>query len=412
MSGDGRPHLILVGTGGRPYREYSLEALAGSWRLSAILPAEPAWQRPYLDDWLIADTSDEHSVTAAAALLRRGDAAGEGVLTWDETALENTAAAAEKLSLPHMSAAAASRCRDKHLTRSLLAPTAAAVRSRLAGSASEAALAAASIGYPVIVKPRALAGSAGVVKADSAAALPDAFRIASGAGYATLPTGHGVLVEEYLDGPEISVDSVVSGGRVRCAHVARKRLGFAPHFEEVGHLVTGWTGEPWAKPVHDLLCAAHEALGVELAVTHAEVRLTGDGPRLVELNGRLGGDLIPLLGRLATGIDTVTAAAELAVGREPAVRPGRELCAEVRFIYPRGDGIVRRVSLDRAAAVPGITHAVALAEPGTTLLMPPRQAIPRLAALIAVAPGERACAAALDQAEAETDVEMEVLAGG
>jgi biotin carboxylase len=409
MSAGHERHIVLVGSGGQPYREYAFRALAGSYRLSAVLAAEPTWQRPYLHDWRIADLEDQDAINNSLTALL-GTSPAEGVLTWDETALERTALAAEKLSLPHMSARSAMRCRDKYLTRSLLSDGGlAAVRYGLASSAAQAARLASAIGYPVVVKPRALAGSIGVVKVTDAAAMAEAFDLATGARFGTLPAGHGVLVEEYLDGPEISVDSVVTDGEVACVHVARKRTGFAPYFEEVGHLVTGWAGEPWAEAVRTLVTCAHRALGVDLGITHAEVRLTSSGPRLVELNGRLGGDLIPYIAWQATGIDLVTAAAELALGHRPDLEACRQRCAEVRFIYPGHDAIVRRVELTEAGAVPGITDAIVLAEPGTQLLLPPRQAIPRLAALIAVADDPQACELALDVAGSAVRTDLDPL---
>ncbi|HEX5404685.1 MAG TPA: ATP-grasp domain-containing protein [Pseudonocardiaceae bacterium] len=397
MADAGRPaHVIVVGSGGQPYREYALTALAQRYRVSAVLPAEPTWAKEYLVDWRVADIADDAAVAEALSALAEPES---GVLTWDETALESTARAAEKLALRHMSAESAARCRDKYRMRSLLAADGlSAVRFGLAHSADEAASIAERLGFPVVVKPRALAGSIGVVLATDVAAVRDAFALASGAEFGTLPTGHGVLVEEYLDGPEISVDSVVRDGDVTCVHVARKRLGFEPYFEEVGHLLADWSAEPWADDVRDLVVGAHQALGIELGVTHAELRLTPVGPRLVELNGRLGGDLIPYAGFLSTGVDLVIAAAELSLGRTPDVTPRHHRAAEVRFVYPRHDAIVRGVDLADAAAVPGIAHVAVLAEPGTTLLLPPKQAIPRLAALIAVAEDESWCRAALDAA--------------
>jgi biotin carboxylase len=392
----GTPHLTIVGSGSAPYRRYALESLAERYRLSAVLPAAPTWQLPYLADWRQADPTDEDAVTVALAELA---GPGAGVLTWGETVLETTARAAEKLSLRHMSARSAARCRDKYLTRTLLAAAGVtAVRHGLARTAEEAQRIAASIGHPVVLKPRAQAGSIGVVLATDTGQVRDGFALAAGASYGSLPTGLGVLVEEYLPGPEISVDSVVRDGEATPVHVARKRLGFAPHFEEVGHLVTGWTGEPWAAEVAELVTAAHRVLGIEVGVTHAEVRLTPSGPRLVELNGRLGGDLIPYASRLATGIDLVVAAAELALGRTPDLTPTRQGCAEVRFHYPSYDGTVRRVGVYETVSVPGIAHADVLAEPGTRLLLPPRQVIPRLAVLVAAGADEEACGRALDTA--------------
>ncbi|MFI8828472.1 ATP-grasp domain-containing protein [Streptomyces sp. NPDC053431] len=404
---EGTPHLTIVGSGNAPYRRYAMRSLAERYRLSALLPAEPTWQRPYLADWRVADPADEEALTRALAELT---GSGPAVLTWGETVLETTARAAEKLSLRHMSARSAARCRDKYQTRTLLAEAGvSAVRHGLAHTADEASRIAAAIGHPVVLKPRAQAGSIGVVLAEDEAAVREGFALAAGAGYRELPSGVGVLVEEYLTGPEISVDSVVRDGAVTPVHVARKRLGFAPHFEEVGHLVTGWEDEPWAEEARALVIAAHRVLGVELGVTHAELRLTPAGPRLVELNGRLGGDLIPYASRLATGVDLVVAAAELALGRTPDLRPDRAGCAEVRFVYPPHDGTVGRVDVERAAAVPGIAHAEVLAPPGTRLLLPPRQVIPRLAVLVASGDDEKACAHALDEAVPLVTAEVEPL---
>ncbi|MGX1883268.1 ATP-grasp domain-containing protein [Streptomyces sp. NPDC055287] len=396
--------LVVVGSGGRPYREYSFQSLHAHYRLSAVLSAEPTWQREYLDSYVVTDVSDPVAIADAVLFLAGPVGSSVAVLTWDETAVEATAEAAAKLGLPQLSAEAARHCRDKYATRSLMSEAGlAAVRHRLVTTADQAVAAADEFGYPVVLKPRALAGSIGVTRADDESQVRQAFALADGAAFATLPTGHGILVEEYLDGPEISIDSAVHDGEVHIVHIARKRLGFAPYFEEIGHLVTATYDEPRADEVRALVTAAHQVLGVTTGVTHAEVRLTSRGPRLIELNARLGGDLIPFISSFATGIDLVRAAAELSFGRLPDLTPTRARTAEVRFVYSDTDGQARALDLADAAAVPGIAHTAVLAEPGDRLLLPPRQAIPRLAALVAVGPDEGACGQALDRAAAVVD---------
>ncbi|MFD7083582.1 acetyl-CoA carboxylase biotin carboxylase subunit family protein [Streptomyces sp. NPDC002181] len=396
--------LVVVGSGGRPYREYSFRSLHTEYALSAVLGAEPTWQRAYLDSYVVADLSDPVAIADAVLALAGADSTRVAVMTWDETAVEATAEAAAKLGLPQLSPEAARHCRDKYATRTLMADAGlAAVRHRLVTTADEAVAAAAEFGWPVVLKPRALAGSIGVTRADDETQVRAAFALAAGAAFATLPTGHGILVEEYLDGPEISVDSAVHDGEVHVVHIARKRLGFAPYFEEVGHLVAASYDEPWEDEVRELVAAAHRVLGVTTGVTHAEVRLTSRGPRLIELNARLGGDLIPFISAFATGIDLVRVAAELSFGRLPDLTPTLRRTAEVRFVYADTDGRARPLDLTAAAAVPGIAHTAVLAEPGDRLLLPPRQAIPRLAALVAVGPYEHACRQILDSAHGAVD---------
>ncbi|MFC8453648.1 ATP-grasp domain-containing protein [Kitasatospora sp. NPDC057223] len=393
------PRVVIVGTGGREYREYALQDAAAHGRVSTVNDTPAGWELPYLAGHRVADTGDVDALTAAVAGILDGDTGPAGLLTWSEVLLERTAEAAARLGLPHMAPDAVRNCRDKLRTRRLLEQAGLpSARYAVAHGLDEALAAAARIGYPVVVKPRALAGSSGVVLARTPAGLADVHRHAAAAAFAGLDPLDGLMIEEYLDGPEISLDSVVVAGEVHCVNLARKRIGYPPFFEEVGHLVSPWRHEPWADEVVDTVTRVHAALGVTTGVTHAELRLTRSGPRLVELNGRLGGDFIPLLGRLATGVDLTAAAVDVSLGSLPVLRPTRERCAEVRFLYPGQDGTVGRLDVSGAREVPGVERVVALAAAGQRLLLPPRGVVPRLAAVIATGGDAAECGAVLDEA--------------
>src|SRR5439155_6427533 len=102
----------------------------------------------------------------------------------------------------------------------------------------------------------------------------------------------------------------------------------------------------------------------------------GGGLRLIEVNARLGGDLIPYLGRLSSGVDAALAAADAAAGRRPEPAFALSNVAAIRFLYPQEDTEVDSVLVhetDRAA----VRHAVATAGPGEQLRLPPRGYISR-----------------------------------
>lgn len=399
MSAPGR--VVLVGSGGRPYREYAFAAAAAQCETFLVTPAEPTWQLGYLGGYRVAPGTDVDALTRAVAECVAGARGRAGVLTWDEVLLEATSEVASRLGLPHISPAAAHNCRDKLSTRRLLHKAGLSpVRFAHVRGRAQALREASAIGYPVVLKPRSLAGSVGVVIAQNADELVALYQHASDAAYPGLDPLEGLMLEEFLEGPEISVDSVVCEQDVRLVNVARKRLGFAPFFEEVGHLVSPWRHEPWADDVVALVVTAHHALGVDSGVTHAEVRLTPAGPRLVELNGRLGGDFIPYLGYLATGVDLTAAAVELALGNRPSLQASRDACAEVRFLYPSEDSLVCSLDVSAVAAVPGVVEVVPLANPGSRLLLPPRGVVPRLAGIIVKGGTPEECGDALDRASA------------
>jgi biotin carboxylase len=405
--------VVVVSSGGRSYREYAFASLAGRCQLYLVGAKEPTWQLDYLTGHRTAANAGVTAVTRAVAECVTPSPGQVGVFTWDEPSLAVTSEVAGRLGLPHMSPAAVRNCRDKLTTRRLLRSAGLpAVRFAQVSSLEQALRAAEGIGYPVVLKPRSLAASMGVVVARDPRELRSFYHHAVDAAYPGLERLDGLLLEEFLDGPEISVDSVVGDGDVRVVNVARKRLGFHPFFEEVGHLVAPWHDEPWTGDLTALMTGTHQALDVQTGVTHAEVRLTPSGPRLVELNGRLGGDFIPYLGQLATGVDLTAAAADLALGRVPDTRATRDECAEVRFLYPPHDGVVRSLDVSAAAGVAGVKQVVALTAPGATLLLPPRGVVPRLAAVIVTGHTPQDCRDTLDEASALVRSEIEPTATG
>ncbi|NUR27413.1 MAG: ATP-grasp domain-containing protein, partial [Catenulispora sp.] len=266
----------------------------------------------------------------------------------------------------------------------------------------EALAAAEQLGYPVVVKPRNLAASFGVLRVDSPDGMAAAHAHALSIDLPEEQTHYeaGVLVEEYLDGPEISVESACFDGRVVPVGVAHKELGFAPAFEEVGHLVDGadpLLGDP---ELLDVVTGAHAALGYHTGVTHTELRRSHGAWKVVEVNARLGGGLIPYLDQLATGVDVNLAAAEIAAGRRPDLTPGPSRVAAIKFVYPEQDMSIAEIRIDTAALPPEIERAGALAPAPREVKLPPRGQSweSRVVQIVAVADTEQDCRAALDVA--------------
>ncbi|MGF1425977.1 ATP-grasp domain-containing protein [Kitasatospora sp. LaBMicrA B282] len=407
--------ILLIGSGGRDYREYLLAGAAARRPLWLLDAAEPTWQRPHLAGATVVPLLDperlvpdvEGLVKAAAAVA--ADHPVAGVFSYDETLVTATAEVAAALGLPGLGVEGADNCRDKHRTRRLLTE-AGLLQPRFAhvGTLAEAQAAAGEFGYPVVLKPRGMGASIGVVRATGAAELAAAFAVAEGAGQGGNPAYRGgVLVEEFLDGPEISIDGAVHQGRYTPFFLAHKQVGAAPYFEETGHTVSA--DEPLlADPeLTGMLAAAHRALGLRDGITHTEVKLTARGPAIVEVNGRLGGDLIPYLGKLATGLDPARIAVDVAAGREPELAHRSTATVGIRFAYPPQDGVVREVLLPVAGQLPGLRAAAAIAGPGTLLRLPPRGYIARHAYVIAEAADRAGCLAALDAAEGAVGLRLD-----
>ncbi|MEV3857608.1 ATP-grasp domain-containing protein [Streptomyces sp. NPDC050095] len=363
--------VLVVAPGDAVFRRDCLEQVSAAYRTVVITPGPVTWEKHLVVDHAIADPADEAALFKAAdALARRHRVIG--VLTWNEWHLVPTARLAAHLGLPGNTPEAMRTCRNKALARAAFArhqvPSAAAVAVT---TVREAQRAARAIGYPVVLKPAAQAASSGVIRATSEQHLADAYAFAAAATGRHARDDGTVLVEEYLDGDEVSVECVTHRGRTQAVAVTRKSLGPAPYFEEIGHLVDA--ADPLLAQVAPVAEAAVQALGITTGVQHVELRLTPTGPRLIEVNGRIGGDLISRLVREATGLDLPRIAADLALGKTPDLTATRRACAAVHLLYPSVSGtvIARHISVGYAEHTPWLKQVEWLRDIGDDVLLPP-----------------------------------------
>ncbi len=150
---------------------------------------------------------------------------------------------------------------------------------------------------PLVLKPTSLSGSRGVYLLRDRSQYRDWGQLLDGYGY-----DGPVLLEEYLKGPEFSVETLSCAGRHRVIGVTKKVLGPPPLFVEMGH-VHPFEDEQMAAYIGETAIALLDAAGYMCGPAHTEVIWGPAGPRIVESQARLGGDRIPQLVQLSTGVD-------------------------------------------------------------------------------------------------------------
>jgi biotin carboxylase len=399
-----RPHLLVVATGMRLFREYILSSIAPQYRIHMFLHAEPSWEKEYIEGWTVLESTLDAEALVVAAKKLNAEQPIDGVLCWDEARILQTAHIAEELGLPGGDVAMIDRCRDKHLTRTALAEKGVPQpESILVDTMEDALVAAEKVGYPAILKPRAMAASLGVVKVNSPEELKENWSFAHDTTVPEAPEYDvKVLVEEFADGYEISIDAAVFHGQVTPFCLARKEIGYPPYAEEIGHFVDAHDPLLVDEHLMQVLVDAHAAIAFTDGVTHTEIMMTADGPKVIEINGRIGGDMIPYLGLQATGADPGLAAAAVACGRAPELVPDRTVAGGVRFFYvDENDTVLDGVEWDESAELPAtIDKLVLLMEAGQTTSPPPEGTLwGRIAYATAVAPTLEECRAGLDAAE-------------
>lgn len=145
-----------------------------------------------------------------------------------------------------------------------------------------------------------------------------------------------VLIEQFIEGPEFSVEIIVWNGMVNVLTVTDKKTTGAPYFVELGHNQPSIFPQDIVGKVKAAAVAGVEALELTNCACHAEIKVENEKAYIMEIGARLGGDFISTdLTYLSTGIDMVAAAIDVALGEEPCLEVKEEkhgVC--IRYFCP------------------------------------------------------------------------------
>lgn len=298
-------------------------------------------------------------VGAAAAIVEASRATPvAAVLGVDDRGVLAAALAAEALGLPHDAPSAVAATRDKAEMRHLLAAAGVPqARHAVVGSVVEAVEAAAEIGYPVVIKPRSLSASRGVIRADDAAQVAAAFARVT----AILAEADGdlpLLVEEYLPGDEVAVEGIATPAGVEILAVFDKPDPLVgPFFEETIYVTPSRHGPAVLDEVERVVAEGVAAIGLTYGPVHAEVRITPNGVRLLEVAARSIGGLCGRslrFGMLDQSLEVVLLRAALGMNRRGMHR--EEKAAGAMMLPIPVAGVLREVRGQSAIGeVQGIT---------------------------------------------------------
>ena len=344
------------------------------------------------DVFLVVDTASAHVARLAAGLGRRFDLlditgltpeaaaaqvcarSPDGMLTFSEHRMAATSEYAAAAGVKRWHTPETTRLlTDKYLQRRALADAGVDTMPCVLVPVGGAARAVAEVGLPAVLKPRQGTGSSHVRPVrtvEAAVAAADEY-------HRTGPQGTDLLAEPLLVGdPDtagspwgdyVSVETAVRDGDCRPVCVTGK-FSLAEPFRERGSFVPHTLDDRTAERVTALAEAAIGALGVRDGVVHTELKLTGRGPRVIEVNGRVGGLVADLL-RRGGDYDLVGTAMRLALGLPLDTAP---VFGGVAYQYTllapvAATSLVGFGGPDRLRAVPGVDLVDVRATPGQSV---------------------------------------------
>lgn len=217
----------------------------------------------------------------------------------------------------------------------------------------------------LVVKPADNAGSRGVVlieikKDDSKDSFLESY-------YYSKDNSRGgvVLVEEFMEGEEVSVESMTVNGVTTVITITDKITTKPPFFVELGHVEPSRHAAELQDQIKALTVKAVAAIGLQNGPSHTEIKLTKDGPKIVELAARLGGDFITSkLVPLSTGVDMVANSVNLVLGKDISLDKSRDCGAAICFIQSKKGKIKEITVADDLKKAEGIEEIVIYKKPG------------------------------------------------
>ncbi|MEU2561011.1 ATP-grasp domain-containing protein [Streptomyces longispororuber] len=370
----GRPRVLVVGGHSaqvRKARELGLDVVHVQYP-----DAYDRGHHPCVDQALLLDYGDVDRLVPLVRALHEAYPFQAAVSLF-EPGLLPAARINEALGLAGTSVATVELLLDKgrmrrHLAARGISPVAFAVGRRT----EDVREFAAAHGLPFVVKPIRESGSLGVFHVRDRADVEGVVRRFRSLGDGRWRAGDlactdsfdAFLMEEFLDGPEVSVETLSFDGRHVVVAVTDKECG-GPGFVELGHAQPSACPAGTLREVTRLVRDVLDAVGLRDGPAHTEVKLTARGPRIVESHNRVGGDRINELTATVHGVDMERYALGATFGlvepltAAPAPRGG----AAVRFLTPRPGRVVEVAGAEAVRADPALVELAVRAEPGSVV---------------------------------------------
>lgn len=187
-----------------------------------------------------------------------------------------------------------------------------------------------NINFPFIIKPCDNSGSRGVSLVKDSSQSEQAFLHAL-----SNSKSKRVIIEEFMEGREVSVETITCDGKTTLLAITDKLTSGSPYFTELGHSIPSTLNDEIQKKIFDLTKRAINALGINTGPAHTEIIVTSEGPKIVEVGARMGGDNITThLVPLATGVDMLEIVIRLSLGQKDISIDINNGAAAIRYMKP------------------------------------------------------------------------------
>lgn len=368
------PKLLFVHSGS-PKKRLTFNAASQLGAEVHLLNPATNWASPLVQQTHCTTGLSIPEIVALAEEIHRRERF-DGVVTFWEEDVPTCALISTRLGLPGNAPAAALAARSKYRMRRAFEQNGIPVPTfRRFFNHASLATACSVVGTPAVLKPEWGSDSEWVLRVESpqhALATYEAIRgeVRTQDCIYRYPSGSYVL-ESLLVGPEVSVEGVVQNGQVTIYAIIDKAKMDEESFVERGETTPSLLPESVQEEIRAMVRSGVTALGIDHSGIHAEVKITPDGPRIIEIGARMGGDCIHALVLRVYGIDLALENIRAALGHpvSPATSPlGVGIS---RTLVPEKTGRVHLESRSKPRASRNLIEIVFTKGQGDRVTVPP-----------------------------------------
>ena len=233
---------------------------------------------------------------------------------------------------------------------------------------------------PVVLKPADNMGARGVMKVENESDILAAFNRAKSSS----PSGE-VIIEEYMDGPELSIDMLIYDNEIYVTGVADRIIEYPPFFIETGHIMPSNLDKDKIDDAIKVMKDGIKALNLKIGAAKGDIKVTKNGAMVGEIAARLsGGFMSAYTYPLSTGVNLIKNAIEIALGNPPSDLKPKWNKVSVEKAFLPGTGIIESIDgIEKAKNINGIKEVFIKTKAGD-ILVPPTNNLDKAGNVIAV----------------------------
>ena len=346
--------ILLVNTGSIKKR-FILQKLKKMGLRLVVLNAEKNWAEPYVDEWILADTTRHaESLKAVQKFMEDNPRRKiEGALTFWEDDVLLTSKIVDRFGFIGIPYAVSSGIRNKNLFRNfceendILSP-----RHRKIESKKDLDFVREKFHFPIVIKPFYGSSSAFVVKVECPEDLREEYEYVKSSLSeqvdSALADGRQILAEEYIEGSEVDVDVLVQNGIIKTYAISDNSATREPFFIETYRLTPSNLPDDSQEDIIATVEETLEKLGVRDGCIHFEAKLTKRGTVPIEANLRMGGDEMYSSVKKVWGVDLIEGAVKIALGiylpKAKPIEPKK--CVMAKTFLADHSGVVVQLDID------------------------------------------------------------------